>query len=137
MGVTPDITTLDLTRGYWQVPMAKESQPLTAFATPFGLYQFRVMPFGLSGAPATFQRLMDGVIRGLEDFSAAYLDDLIIYSTQWEEHLHQLRAVFGRLRDAGLTAKPGSASLACHIACTSVMLLGVVLYGQSHQSWKQ
>ena len=125
LGGAKYITTLDLTRGYWQVPMAKESQPLTAFATPFGLYQFRVMPFGLSGAPATFQRLMDGVIRGLEDFSAAYLDDLIIYSTQWEEHLHQLRAVFGRLRDAGLTAKPRK----CQFGMSHCVYLGHVVGG--------
>ena len=74
LGKAKFITTLDLARGYWQVPMAEEARPLTAFVTPFGLYQFRVMPFGLSGAPATFQRLMDQVIRGLHDFSAAYLD---------------------------------------------------------------
>ena len=119
------IITLDLTRGYWQVPMAKESQPLTAFATPFGLYQFRVMPFGLSGAPATFQRLVDGVIRWLEDFSAAYLDDLIIYSTRWKEHLHQLRAVFGHLRDAGLTAKPRK----CQFGMSHCVYLGHVVGG--------
>ena len=53
------ITTLDLIRGYWQVPVEEKSRPLTAFAMPFGLYQFRMMPFGLSGAPVTFQHLMD------------------------------------------------------------------------------
>ena len=63
------------------------------------------MPFGLQGAPATFQRLMDGVIQGLGDFSAAYLDDLIVFSETFEEHLHQLRKVLQRLREAGLTAK--------------------------------
>ena len=106
LGNASFITTLDLTRGYWQVPVEEKSRPLTAFATPFGLYQFRMMPFGLSGAPATFQRLMDRVLRGLESYSAAYLDDVVIHSTSWEEHLMHIRAVLDRLRKAGLTAKP-------------------------------
>ena len=106
LGKARYISTLDLTRGYWQVPMAKASRHLTAFTTPFGLFQFRVMPFGLQGAPATFQRLMDKVLQGLEDYAAAYIDDLVIHSTTWEEHLTQIQTVFQRLRLAGLTAKP-------------------------------
>uniref|UniRef100_A0A1X7SMY3 Reverse transcriptase domain-containing protein n=1 Tax=Amphimedon queenslandica TaxID=400682 RepID=A0A1X7SMY3_AMPQE len=92
--------------GYWQVPVAKEDQPKTSFATPFGLYQFTVMPFGLKGAPATFQRLMDCVIRGLESFVSAYLDDIIVFSESFEEHAKHLERVLLRLREAGLTAKP-------------------------------
>ena len=54
LGKARYITTLDLSRGYWQVPVSESSRPMTAFATPYGLFQFRVMPFGLHGAPATF-----------------------------------------------------------------------------------
>jgi len=64
------------------------------------------LAFGLQGAPATFQWLMDRVINGLDSFAAAYLDDIVIYRSTWEERLAHLRAVFECLREAGLTVKP-------------------------------
>ncbi len=117
------ISTIDLTRGYWQVPLAEGARTRSAFATPFGLFQFKVMPFGLQGAPATFQRLMDKVIRGLGDFSAAYLDDLIIFSESWEEHLYHLRTVLDRLRESGLTAK----SKKCQLGMSYCVYLGHIV----------
>ena len=63
-------------------------------------------PFGLQGAPATFQCMMDRLIQGFEEFTSAYLDDLLIYSLTWEEHIEHIRQVFQRLKEAGLTAKP-------------------------------
>ena len=105
LGDAKYISTLDLTRGYWQVPVEKAARHKTAFSTPFGLYQFNVMPFGLQGAPATFQRLMDKVLQGLQKSSAAYLDDVIIYSKSWSDHLAHVRRVLERLRAAGLTVK--------------------------------
>ena len=105
LGQAKFISALDLSKGYWQVPIAEESKPKTAFITPFGLYQFHVMPFGLQGAPATFQRLMNRVLLGFEDFSAAYLDDIIIFSETWNDHLHHLRQVLESLKSAGLTVK--------------------------------
>lgn len=93
LGQAKFISTMDLTRGYWQVPLDQESRAKSAFATPYGLFQFNVMPFGLQGAPATFQRLMD---RGLEVFSAAYLDDVVVFSKTWEEHLTHIRAILDR-----------------------------------------
>ena len=74
------ITTLDLAHGQWQVPVADEDTHKTAFANRFGLYQLCVMPFGLNGASATFQRLMNEVVRDLEKFVHAYLDDLVVFS---------------------------------------------------------
>ena len=68
LGNSKFVTTLDLTRGYWQVPVAESAREKTAFVTPFVLYQFRMMPFGLQGAPATFQKMMDKLIREMEDY---------------------------------------------------------------------
>lgn len=103
IGSAAFITTLDLCKGYWQVPLDAASRPYTAFRTPAGLFQFTVMPFGLHGAPATFQRLMDRVLQGCEEFCAAYLDDVVIFSDSWEQHLQHLSAVLEKIRAAGLT----------------------------------
>ena len=105
IGKAKFITTLDLAKGYWQVPLAEEDREKTAFTTPNGLYQFLTMPFGLSGAPATFQRMMDEVLRGLNSFVGVYLDDIVIHSGTWEEHIAQLEEVFTRLKGANLTIK--------------------------------
>ncbi|CAM4631962.1 unnamed protein product [Lepidochelys olivacea] len=84
-------------------PRSKEK---TAFATPSGLYHFTQIPFGLHGAPATLQRLMDRVLQPHTKYAAAYLDDVVIYGNNWEEHLNQVAAVLRDLRAAGLTANP-------------------------------
>lgn len=86
LGKANFITTLDLTKGYYQVPVSSEDREKTAFTTPFGKYRFKTMPFGLKGAPTTFQRLMDRVLSGCHQYAAAYLDDIVIYSDTWEEH---------------------------------------------------
>jgi len=96
LGKATYLTTLDLTRGYWQVPLCLEDRDKSEFTTHFGQYQFSVMPFGLSGAPATFQRMMDKIIRGQESYAAAYLDDLIIFSNTFEEHLEHLSHILYR-----------------------------------------
>ena len=93
LGQAHYLTMLDLTQGYWQVPMAEEDRAKTASTTPMGLYQFKVMPFGLSGAPTTFQRMMDSLLRGMEPFAAAYYDDLVIHNRSWKEHLQHIHRV--------------------------------------------
>ena len=98
--------------------MTEEAKAKTAFVTPFGLFQFNVMPFGLQGAPATFQRLMGRVIQGLQDYAAAYLDDLIIFSTCWTDHLKHLATVLQRLEEAGLTVKP----MKCQLGMKNVFI---------------
>lgn len=100
------ISTIDLARGYWQVAVAEDSKPKTAFISHCGLFQFRVLPFGLCNAPATFQRLMNTVLAGLIYKSCAvYLDDIVVASPTFEQHLVDLRDVLTRLESAGLSIK--------------------------------
>lgn len=125
LGKANFLTTLDLCKGYWQVPLTESSKDLTTFRVPSGLFRFRVMPFGLHGAPATFQRLVDEVLRGAEDYAAAYIDDIVIFSRTWEEHLQHLANVFQRIQGAGLVINAKK----CHIAKTEVQYLGYVIGG--------
>ncbi len=81
------LTILDLTSAYWQILLTKRSRKYTAFLTVYGLYQFKVMLFGLINAPVTFQRLMNDVLRNyLRKFCLVYLDDIIIYSKSLKDH---------------------------------------------------
>uniref|UniRef100_K7G5Z2 ribonuclease H n=1 Tax=Pelodiscus sinensis TaxID=13735 RepID=K7G5Z2_PELSI len=114
------LSTLDLTKGYWQIPLSAEAQATMAFATPFGLYQFRNMQFGLHGAAATFQRLMNRILRDHQDYAAAYIDDIIIFSESWEKHLEHLTEILEALRQAGLTANPKK----CQFGKTEISYLG-------------
>ena len=90
---------IDLTRGYWQVPLKEHSREKTAFTTLLN-YEFATMPFRLHGAVATFQHMVDQVLHGTGDFVAAFLDDLVVFSTTWEKHTKHLRETLRRLRDA-------------------------------------
>lgn len=111
LGEARFISTLDLTKGYWQVPLRLQDKPNTAYATLKGLFQFKVMPFGLNGAAATFQRLVDTVFSTCDDFVLAYLDDILIYSRTWEQHISHLTRVFQLLGDAGLRVNPKKSKL--------------------------
>ncbi len=96
-------TTLDMFAGYWQIPMDESSKEKTAFISESGLYQFEVMPFGLKTAGATFQRFMDAVLAGLKwKCLLVYLDDIVIFSDTFEQHLIDVKEVFSRLRASGL-----------------------------------
>ena len=96
------VTKFDLTKGYWQVPLTERAKLISAFCTPDGLFQYRVMPFGMKNSAATFQRLMNKVVRGLV-FVVVYLDDIIVFSDTWDEHMAHIRTVFERLTEANLT----------------------------------
>lgn len=122
------VSSLDLKDGYWQIPLEKESRKYTAFTVAGrGLYQWRVMPFGLHSAPATFQRALDSVIGPeLEPFAFAYLDDIIITGRTLNEHLSNLAEVFRRLRMANLKINPEK----CEFFKTETKYLGHVVSGQ-------
>ncbi|GBN12405.1 Retrovirus-related Pol polyprotein from transposon 297, partial [Araneus ventricosus] len=117
-------TTLDLKSGYWQVEVRPEDREKTAFTTGQGLWQFKVMPFGLCNAPATFERLMGTVLRGLSSEAClVYLDDIIIVGRTFEEHLSNLRKVFQRLQNANLKLSPKK----CRFFQKEVTYLGHVI----------
>ena len=115
-------STLNLKSGYWQVPIAEQDKEKTAFRTSSGqLFEFNQVPFGLCNAPATFSRLMDRVLAGLHwETCLFYLDDIIVFSSTWEEHLARLREVFERLRPAKLKLGPTK----CTFAAKEVSYLG-------------
>ena len=93
-------------RGYWQVRLSENAKPKTAFATHSGLFQFAVIPFGLCNAPATFERLMSQVMRGLHwKRCLAYFDDILVFGNDFESALHSLELVLNRVAEYGLQLK--------------------------------
>lgn len=117
-------STLDLASGYWQVELEETDKGKTAFSTPQGHFEFNVMPFGLTNAPATFQRLMECTLAGLTpEQCLVYLDDVIIFSTSFQEHLQRLEATFTRLEKTGLKLKLAK----CHFAKAEVRYLGHIV----------
>uniref|UniRef100_A0A2C9LQU1 Reverse transcriptase domain-containing protein n=1 Tax=Biomphalaria glabrata TaxID=6526 RepID=A0A2C9LQU1_BIOGL len=105
-------STLDLKSGYWQVGLHPEDRDKTAFSAGNGLWQFTVMPFGLCNAPATFERLMEHVLRGLNWTTClVYLDDIIVIGRTFEEHIANLKEVFERIRNSGMKLNPKKCSL--------------------------
>jgi hypothetical protein len=107
LGRARRVSSMDMTSGYWQVRNAEQDIPKTAFNTRYGKYEFLVMPFGLTNAPATFQTLMNSILRSyIDKFVLVYLDDILVYSNSEEEHLEHLRLVFEALCQHHLYARP-------------------------------
>lgn len=102
IGAAKYVTKLDLLKGYWQVPLTERASNISAFVTPDDFLQYTVMAFGMCNAPATFQRLINTVLRGIPNCSA-YLDDLVVYTETCQEHLQTLYQVFHSLAQAPLT----------------------------------
>eukprot|EP00731_Ephydatia_muelleri_P003232 Em0001g3232a len=124
-------TTLDLASGYWQVEMEEADRKKTAFSTREGHFEFNVMPFGLTNAPATFQRLMECVLAGLTyEQCLIYLDDIVVFSVTFDQHLERLKTVFHHLAEAGLKLKPSK----CHFAKSEIRYLGHIVSRQGIQA---
>ena len=96
------LTTIDLLKGYYQVPLTENAKKASAFITPAGLYQYTVLPFGMTNAVATFQRLMNNIVSDLDGVDV-YIDDIVVHTDSWEEHLETLQKLFLRLREVKLT----------------------------------
>ena len=124
LGNAKYFSTLDLASGYWQVPVAEEDKEKTAFITPFGLWEWNVVPMGLTNAPPSFQRDMDVILSGLSGISCLiYIDDIIIFSKTFEEHLQHLQQVFDRIQQAEMFVKITK----CHLCRKEVLYLGHVV----------
>ena len=118
---------IDLYKGYWQLPVRESDRKKTAFVAPDGLFQFRQMPFGLTNAPASFQRLMDTVLAPLKWLTClVYMDDIIVFSPNFDENIIRLRAVLQAWSDAGLILNP----LKCFFAGPSDFYLGHKVCGE-------
>ena len=99
------LSKIDLTKGYWQIPVAPEDVHETAFVTPDGQYEFTIMPFGMVNSGATLVRELRKILEGMPGVGS-YVDDIVIYSDSWEGHIKTLKELFGRLRKARITARP-------------------------------
>ena len=118
------LSIIDLKSGFWQVPIREEDMDKTGFTAPSGFFRFKRMPFGLKNAPATFQRLMDNVKRMVPQVRCfAYLDDLIVTSTNHEQHLKDLEAIFKVFRKHNLRANRTK----CRFAAEEVHYLGHII----------
>ena len=96
------VSTFDMLKGYWQVPLTQRAREISAFVTPSGLYQYKVMPFGMKNAPATFQRMVNKLVRDI-DGCEGYIDDVVIFNDNWSDHIRQIERFFQIMREAKLT----------------------------------
>lgn len=122
LGSAVFVSKIDLLKGYWQVPLTLRAKEISAFVTPDHFLQYTAMAFGLRNAPATFQRLINGVLDGVPNCEA-YLDDLVIYSATWPSHMAHLSTVFRRLSEANLTINLAK----CEFGQATVVYLGKVV----------
>ena len=102
IGKAKYVTKFDLLKGFWQIPLTDNAKEVSAFVTPDGLFRYKVMSFGMKNSPATFQRLINSMIAGMDGIGT-YIDDVIIYSDFWENHIGTIKEFFDRLTEYRLT----------------------------------
>lgn len=124
LGGAKYFSILDLASRFHKIPMALSDLHKTAFSTSYGHYQFKRMPFGLKNAPATFQRLMNNVLSGLQgNEMSVYIDDIVIYAHSLEEHAIKFKLLMQRLRNANLQVQPDK----CEFLRREVAYLGHII----------
>ncbi|MGL6009303.1 MAG: reverse transcriptase family protein, partial [Culicoidibacterales bacterium] len=117
-------TLLDATSGYYQIEINEDDKEKTAFRWKSGFYEFNRMPFGLCNAPATFQRTMDIIFNGINGhFVIPYLDDVIIFSKNHQDHIEHVQAVMDRIEDAGIKLNKSK----CKFFKSEIEILGCVI----------
>ena len=127
LGNAAYITKLDLKKGYWQIPMHPDSKQYTAFVCCEGKFHYNRMPFGLKTAPSIFQRFMNRVLGDARGkFAEAYLDDVIIYSSSWKEHIAHLKYIMDRFKQYCITINKDK----CSFGETSIKYLGFLITPQ-------
>lgn len=123
LGDATIFSTMDCNAAYWQIPVAEEDRDKTTFTCHSGLFRYKRLPFGLTNAPATFQRAIDIILSGLRWRTClVYLDDIIVFSSTMDDHIRRLREVVSLLSKATVTLKPEK----CHLFETKVHYPGHV-----------
>ena len=97
------LSKLDLTKAYFQIPLDEESKKYTSFVTEFGQFEFNCVPFGIRFASGLCNRILKEILNDFDDFVTSFVDDLVIYSNDFQSHVNHLRRVFERLKSVGIT----------------------------------
>ncbi len=133
VGLAKYVTKLDLLKGYWQVPLSQRASEISAFVTPDSFLQYKVLAFGMRNTLATFQRMMHQILSDVADCEV-YLDDIVVYSDNWTDHVKTLEKVFKCLTVASLTLNLAK----CEFAKGVVTYLGKqVGQGEGETCWSQ
>ena len=117
------ISKFDLTKGFYQIPLDESCKHVTSFCTPFGQWTFRCLPFGLKTSNAKFSFMMSQILQNWDEFCGVYIDDVVIFSDTWEDHMKHIEEVLKRLSSAGLTVKLSK----CYFACAEIEYLGHIV----------